>query len=197
MKHKNLYRCYDRIEIQFEPEENIDIIKVTRPDGVIDSVEPFIYQPIQIEYDETGIEHIKEMGRQYLCCRYTPEIEGQYFLGFYCNGKLVEERKIQVRDVNGNGFVEVSKKDKSYFVYSNGEPYFQIGINTAFPTCYPISNGIEFGKENAFCYVGLRQYERWIKKCSENGANVVRIWFGYPYFSPDTKNTYQFEWSQF
>lgn len=72
-----------------------------------------------------------------------------------------------------------------------------MGINTAFPSVHISSDGTEFGRSKAFRYIGLKQYERWFKKLSENGCNVARVWLGYEYFNPDTEQAYEFDYKQY
>lgn len=51
----------------------------------------------------------------------------------------------------------------------------------AFITPIAVNIWGDFGKE----YLGLRQFDRWFKKASENGVNVVRLWLGHEYLCPD------------
>ena len=50
-----------------------------------------------------------------------------------------------------------------------------------------VSSGREFGISGEKEYLGLRQFNGWFRKASENGVNVVRLWLGHEYLCPDTE----------
>lgn len=191
MKIRGNLSRYSRIELRLD--KRIDLVEISAPSGETDTVYPFEYQPILIEYDVQGIEHISKNGDVELLVRYTPRECGEYTAVAYFEGEAVEKDSFTVHGTEGHGYVEVSQKDSRYFAYSDGEPFFWMGINLCFPTPYEVSSGTEFGLSGNVAYIGLRQYERWMKKCSENGVNVVRIWLGHDYWSPDTENTYELD----
>ena len=176
---------YDRIE--FSEISSDDKICIARPDGKIDEVYPFIYQPIRFEYDHHGYESIYDNGERELRARYTPELCGEY---------TVNGESFFVTESENRGYISVGEKDLRYFVYSDGSTYFPIGMNMAFPTAYFLSSGTEFGVSNKTAYLGLRQYRRWFDKCSENGVNMVRLWIGHMYFTPDTEETYKLDYKK-
>ncbi|MDY3303748.1 MAG: cellulase family glycosylhydrolase [Clostridia bacterium] len=177
---------YGRLE--FVLPADTQYVKIRRPDGACDTVEPFWYQPCRVSYNAEGIEVVKREGSGSFRGRYTADSAGKYCVGAYGADRLIEETEIEIRDSDSHGYVEISKKDKKYFSYTDGTPFFSVGINVAFPTAYPISNGKEFGHQNAYGFLGLKEYERWFKKLSANGCNLARIWVGHEYFSPDTED---------
>lgn len=191
MKFKGSFSKYGRIEIELD--NGIDKIEVISPSGRSESIYPFEYQPINIEYDPEGIERIRADGAPTLLARYTPTESGRYtFLA--CSGDEVACREeISVLKSDDHGYVEVSDTDSRYFTYSDGAPFFWLGINLCFPTAYEQSSGTEFGLSGNVAYLGLRQYERWIKRCAENGVNIIRLWLGHDYWSPDTENAYELD----
>ena len=185
MVFKKEVKKYDRIE--FTQLCNDEELIIKRPDGQIDKVCPFIYQPIRFEYDCHGYESIHADGEEELRARYTPELCGEY---------TVNGESFFVTDSENKGYISVGKKDSRYFVYSDGTSFFPIGINMAFPTSYLLSSGSEFKKSNNTVYLGLRQYRRWFDKCAENGVNMVRLWIGHMYFTPDTEEVYKLDYKK-
>ena len=184
---------YDRVD--FKVGSDVELVKIIRPDGGTDVVYPFRYQPIKISYDEEGIETVAADGEAEMHCRYTPDFTGQATIEFH--GAKRRTEVLSVLPSESHGYVEIGKTDSKYFAYSDGTPFFSIGINTAFPTVYGKSDGKEFGLSGKYGFVGLRQYERWFRKLSENGVNVARVWLGHEYFTPDTEQVYQYNDIQF
>lgn len=162
---------YERID--FKVCEDVEFVKIIRPDGDADTVYPFKHQPIKISYDEEGIESIEPIDSEEMHCRYTPDFTGKATVEFH--GEKISTSELNVLPSDSHGYVEIGKKDTKYFAYSDGTPFFSVGINTAFPTVYGKSDGTEFGLSKSFKYIGLKQYERWFKRLSENGCNVARV----------------------
>lgn len=185
--------AYDRID--FKVGEDVTCVNIIRPDGQTDVIYPFRYQPINVSYDEEGLETTVPCGNVEFHCRYTPGFVGEAILEFH--GTKINTEVLTVMPSENHGYVEIGKTDEKYFAYSDGTPFFSIGINTAFPTVYKISNHTEFGISKKLGYIGLRQYERWFKKLSQNGVNVARVWLGHEYFNPDTESIYVLDEKQF
>ena len=181
--------------MDFNVGENVEFVKIVRPDGNEDVVYPFIYQPIKVSYDEEGIETIEPTGGEEMHCRYTPDFTGEATVEFH--GAKMSTLDLNVLPSDSHGYVEIGKTDGKYFACSDRTPFFSVGINTAFPTVYGKSNGTEFGLSGTYRYIGLRQYERWFKRLSENGVNVARVWLGHTYFNPDTEQVYKLDYKQF
>lgn len=195
MKISGELKKYSRITFDFDVPT--DSIKIIRPDGSEDTVYPFIYQPITVSYDSEGIEKTEISGATHKKCRYTPDFSGSVKIKAYSGNAMLEEIVLNIGESDSHGYIKVSQNDKKYFSYTDGTPFFVIGINTAFPTSYGISDGTEFGLSVSHKYIGLRQYERWFKKLSQNGVNVARVWLGHEYFTPDTENAFRFDYAQF
>lgn len=188
-------KCYERIERTYE--EKVKSGTLTDENGIKREILPFEYQPIELKYDDEGIEHVNLLGTISYKVRFAIKNEGKYILEItFENGEIKTEEFI-AEGFSGDGFVGVSKKDKRYFSYQNGKPFYSVGINLAFPRACGVSNGKEFGLSGKVKYMGLRQYERWFKRCSENGVNVARVWVGHDYFSPDTEDANVFNLAQF
>lgn len=129
--------------------------------------------------------------------RFTLKEEGEYlFTVTLKNGETLTE-SITAEGFINDGYIKPSEKDPRYFSYTNGKGYFPIGVNICFPRQYPVSNNSEFGSKDEVCYLGLRQYERWFKKFTENGIDLVRLWLGHHYFTPDTLDAEVLDYAQF
>lgn len=187
-------KCYQLVEIKSEKE--ILSAKLTNAQDQI-LLTPFKLQPIVFSYNNEGFESVEKSGDIVYAVRFSVSEEGNYNLCLSFADGGVECIDFIATDFKSFGFIGVSSRDSRYFSYSDGSAFFPIGLNTAFPTAYAVSNGSEFGRTNNAGYLGLRQYERWFKKCSENGVNMVRIWAGHDYFSPDTDDCKILNFEQF
>lgn len=189
-------KVFERVERKFETEIasamlTCDTLRESLP------LQPFVLQPVELLYDEEGIEHCVQTDKQFSAVRFTVKREGTYSLDVaFKDGKTFRERFDAV-GFSDKGYIRVSKKDTRYFEYSNGSPFFPIGINLAFPRRIPVSNKKEFGTNGDIAFMGIRQYERWFKRCAQCGVNMARVWVGHEYFSPDTAEANIFEYAQF
>lgn len=159
------------------------------------NVKPFIYQPIEISYDEHGYERVLRTEEEYEAIRVSFPTSGEYQIDFYGakdNLLYSEFYQSDVSDCQEPLFV---KNGEGY--YSNGKYFQPFGVNMAYPTKYRNSNGEEFGVTSEFSFLGLRQYERWFSLCAQNGINLIRIWCGDIYFSPDTEELGRLNYAQF
>lgn len=187
--------CYETMELILD--SNAEYVDFRKPDGTVERRDTFSYQPVDISYDGEGLETVTPVGTPRLLCRYTPDMTGSYTLCTVGGGKTLETQSFQVTPSPQHGYIGVSRKDRRYFAYSDGTPFFSVGINLAFPTEYTRSSGNEFGRTRESCYMGLRQYERWFRQCHENGIHVVRLWLGHAYFNPETQQIRQYDLTQF
>ena len=185
--------CYGRIEIAFDEDANITHVRVITPSGKEETLLPFYRQFAAFTYDGEGLEHTAATGEGRLACRYTPEECGRFVLEAWRGQDRLAACEVDIARGRAHGYVEVSKKDRRYFAYTDGTPFFWRGINLCYPTPYEVSNGSEFGKSDGTATMGLRQYSRWLRRCAENGVNVVRLWLGHTYFTPDTEQLYQLD----
>lgn len=62
---------YDRIE--FTNLLTDKAFSIIRPDGGVDKVKPFIYQPTKFSYDPHGYEILADDGKPEIRARYTPQ----------------------------------------------------------------------------------------------------------------------------
>lgn len=183
-------------EFERETDKDTTEISVIRPDGAIDTVKPFRNGLTEFTYDSEGYEHMVSVGENF-CFRYAPVLPGEYKICEKCGNAVLKEYGFTAVCGDKHGFVKVSDKDRRYFAYTDSEPFMPIGINMAFPQSFAVSNGSEFGQSDNVAYIGLKQYEAWFKKASENGVNLVRIWCGHDYLSADTNEAGIFHAGQF
>ena len=154
-----------------------DGMVLTSPSGKRITLEAFESQPIEITYDDRGGEDVKASGEPEKLVRFFPDEVGIYR---YDSGEF------EVTRGDLRGYVRVSGDDPRYFAFSDRSSYCPVGMNLAFISPFGKSDGKEFGR-SGFRFLGLRQYERWLRACHENGVDLVRIWLGHEYFCPDTE----------
>lgn len=161
----------------------------------IEIIEPFIYQPVQFIYDDHGYEHIKKAKQTQKVIRFIPLNIGEYRLDLYDKKNNLLGSKL---------FSPIPSNRQDKLVVNNGEVYFSngnkfipYGVNLTYPEAYLDSNGMEFGTKRSASFLGLKQYEKWIRLCAQNGINLIRIWCGSSYFSPDTEELNVLDYSQF
>lgn len=188
-------KVYERIELKLK--ENTSSVYLMAKKGEKNALEPFLYQPVEFVYNDEGIEQMRHSAEPYDMVRFTLKEEGEYTVEICYTSGETEAVNITAQGFANDGYVTVSQKDSRYFSYTNEKGYFPIGINVCFPRKIPVSDNSEFGVKDEFCFMGLRQYERWFKKLSQNGVNLVRIWLGHPYFSPSTFDAEVFDYAQF
>lgn len=179
-------KCYELIE--FESERRIASAQLCTDDGTCKKLTPFVHRPISLQYDDGGIESVVVNGKDVHKLRFSVSNEGNYSLAVtYVDGDIQTVQYVAQGFAN-HGFIKVSDRDSRYFSYSDGTSYYPIGINMAFPTVYFASNGHEFGKSREIQYNGIKDYEWWFRRAAKNGVNLVRLWLGYDYFTPDTED---------
>lgn len=188
-------KCFELAEITRDGQ--IAAATLYKDGEVYAKLNPFVYQPINVTYDIEGIEHIEKCGEVSHKIRFSVQNEGVYMLLIQYPDNTCEEIEINASGKFNHGFIKVSDDDNRYFSFSDSSPYYPIGINLAFPTSYGVSDGTEFGLTSTYKYIGLKQYEYWLKRCSENGVNMVRVWVGHDYFTPDTDNVQDIRYEQY
>ena len=156
---------------------------------------PFDFQPICVTYDDHGYEHISNKGRKRRIVRFCPIETGEYKVQFFDKqGNIVEEKSYIS---NSSTFQKPLKIKNGKGYDENGKYFLPIGINLAFPERFQDSSGAEFGTRESFSTLGLRKYESWIKKVAQNGVNLVRIWCGSFYLTPEKEELGTFDYTKF
>lgn len=176
----------------YEQPVSDDHVTLCCPDGTERTVYAFDKQDVHMVYDDEGFETVVKDGAPYKVIRFFPDRCGTYVI----KGRSFE----QVLTATGSrdrGYVTVSARDPRYLSYADNTPFFPVGINLAFPTAIPKSDGHEFGTSFQNGFLGLRQYARWFKACAENGVNMARVWLGHEYFCVDTETAGECDLVQF
>ncbi len=160
----------------------VDSATLTSPSGRIYELKAFERIPIELCYDVHGYESVKP-GEATRIVRFFPDEVGEWSVATPDGSS-----KFTVEKSEGGfgGYVKIDPRNGRYFTLSDGTPWYPIGINLAFISPVGKSNGAEFGQSGR-AYLGLRKYEHWLKRCAENGVNLVRIWLGQEYLCPDTE----------
>ena len=183
-------------EFEHSVSEIVTKIIVERPDGKRDILKPFKYVNADITYDNEGYEYIKPGESDYRY-RYAADCEGEYTICEMSGETVLDKYSFTAACGERHGYIKVSARDKRYFSYVDGTPFMPIGMNMAFPECFAVSNGEEFGHSDGCAYLGLRQYELWFKKAAESGVDLVRLWCGHDYFRVDTKEADEIDYYRF
>ena len=169
-------------------------VLITDPEGNCFQRYSFEKQPVKFLYDDMGLETVEALGEAVWCIRFYPEKTGHYVVHLE-----QEEISVEVEPADCHGYVVVSPKDPRYFAYRDGTPWYPLGINLTYPTQVRLWDQGEFKGNGQYGTMGLREYDRWFRQCSENGVNLVRLWLGHPYFNPDTEDAEVFDplqWSK-
>lgn len=182
------YAC---VEIPVGVQQNV---RITDPEGRCFLRNSFEKQPVRFSYDDMGLEKVEPTGEASCCIRFFPEKCGRYRVCLDTG-----DISVDVVPSDCHGYVVVSPKDPRYFACSDGTPWYPIGINLTYPTQVRLWDQGEFKGNGQYGTMGLREYDRWFRQCSENGVNLVRLWLGHPYFNPDTEDAEVFDplqWSK-
>ncbi len=174
--------CFGRWRATFAADTAVDRVVFKSPDGRTLSRPAFIDQPATIAYDDRGFEQITAAGPVRLGARFTPDAVGAWAYRACAGEKVIEEGTFDCVASAEPGFVEVSTVDPRYFRFTDGRPYFAIGLNLCMPSSYPLSVGREFATIATHGTMGIREYARWFRRLAENGGNFARLWLGWEYF---------------
>jgi hypothetical protein len=164
--------CYARVELTvdfsatyqnpFDPAEVAVDGQFRAPSGKSVSVPGFLYRPYT-RAERNGGEALSPAGEPSWRVRFTPSEAGPYEATVKARDRSGEATSQPVRftatAAEGPGFVRVSEKDRRYFAFENGKPYFPIGANV--------------------CWAGGRgtaEYDTWFARYAEAGCNYARLW---------------------
>ena len=159
-------------------------VRFTAPSGRTVRRECFDRVLGELVRDEHGYETIRPTGETAVTARFTPTE-----CGIYAYETDLGERGTFLSEEAGlHGYVRISEDDPRYFRFTDGTPFFVIGMNLASLTAYTQSSLREFGLSGERGYLGTAEYERWFRKLSEAGGNHARIWLGQEYLCVDTED---------
>jgi hypothetical protein len=149
----------------FDPEE-IAVDGVFRtPSGTTVQVPGFYYRAYTRRLDGRD-ERMAPAEEPDWRIRFAPVQVGKYQLVVTVRdrtGKTVRSQPIAFQCVASQraGFVRLSKDDRRYFVFDNGQPYVPVGANV--------------------CWGGSRgtfDYDDWLSRYAQAGGNYFRVWLG-------------------
>jgi hypothetical protein len=125
----------------FDPDQiRVDAI-FNKPDGSSVTIPGFFFQ----EYYRNPYHQLEKIGNPVWKVRFTPEIPGEYTYRVIvvCNSERISSREgkftCESFDTH-HGYVRVSKTNPLYFEYSDGTPFFGIGMGRIAADaggCYP------------------------------------------------------------
>lgn len=93
--------------------------------------------------------------------RFTPSEAGNWMAQAELVRPALKSEPIQlkVEPRKASGFVRINKQNPRYFAFDNGAFFLPIGLNIAWSTSDVLDD-----------------YERWLRRLSENGGNIARVW---------------------
>ncbi len=184
-------------QIDCEAKSGADKIKIVKPDETSCILDFFYNIPVEFVYDVHGYETLDTKGTTLFSARFCPDAVGKHLFYVYKKDELLYKGEFYCIDSNHHGYIKVSEKDKRYFKFTDNTPYIPIGINMVYPMSYLRSDGTEFGITSNSDTLGIRCYEKWIKKFAKYGGNYLRIWLGHEYFNIDSDVAGVIKYEQF
>lgn len=153
----------------YDPDD-IDLrVAFTGPSGKEKDVGAFWYQ----DYDPQS--HTKT-GHPGWKARFTPDETGEWLAAAYAPSIGLRSAPVtfKVLPSDNRGFIRINPKNTSYLAFDNGDFFFPIGVNMAWPSdcCDPI-----------------RQYRKWLDRFAANGGNTIRVWMASWSFGIEWKDT--------
>jgi hypothetical protein len=143
---------------RFDPAQ-IDLgVRFTAPSGKVVLVPAFSYQ----DFDPATLA---QRGAPTWRVRFTPTEAGQWEAhAEFASPKLTSQPMsfAVADDLSAHGFIRIDKQNPRYMAFDDGTFFFPIGLNLGW------SNQPNLG--------GLKEYQRWLDRLSQNGGNVGRVW---------------------
>lgn len=176
----------------FDPDEIQIDFEVKTPSGK-NGIYPAFYaqdfvRSLQSNIRETAVAK----GMPYWAFRFTPQETGTHHLRLLIKDntpghavKIVSPwKKIHVHPSSNRGFIRVSRKNPSYFEFSNGDFFYPVGIN--------IHTNIDLRSEYRFKFGhlpdrGTYDYEMYFDAFGKAGVNTAEVWMA--------SWTYALEWN--
>lgn len=170
---------YERVELTvdlsatygnpFDPEDVAVDATVTLPDGQSVSVPGFLDRPYQ-RVLTNGQERLTPCGEPAWRVRFTPPQKGRYSAVVAARDRTgrCASKPVRFDATRGDdpGFVRISTRDRRYFAFDSGQPYFPIGEN------------ICWGHKR-----GTFDYDDWLPALGRAGGNYTRFWLSPCWFT--------------
>jgi hypothetical protein len=150
----------------FDPGEVAVDAELADPDGGVQRVPAFVYQPYERSVRPDGRETLTPVGEPEWRLRFTPTRPGAWRWRWVRTTPAGSEtgpwQQLVIApnlDPARHGFVRRSPDDARYLEFDDGTPFFAVGENLAW-----------------YDQRGSRAYEDWIPKLAASGANYIRLW---------------------
>jgi hypothetical protein len=164
----------------YDPEDIKLDGQFTSPSGRAVSVAGFYYHDFDFQIVKSdGVpksQTLTDNQKRAWKVRFTPDEVGSwtYNIQVTASGETVrsEPQKFTVNKSDRRGFLQVGKRDFRYLEFSDGSPFFGIGLNMGW---------YNEGR--------LGDYQRWLNAFSEAGGNLIRVWLAPWGFSPEWSDT--------
>ena len=158
----------------FDPEV-IDVSAVfTAPGGMVMSVPGFFNQNY-LRKLEGGKEKLVPVGKSEWKIRFSPRKVGTYTYYLKIKDKegqiTTKKRSFRAVPSDNPGLIMVSKKDSSYFEFSNGDFYYPVGHSVIFPVDKRYGRWYKLPK-NQETY----NFDRYYTRMGKSGENWSRMW---------------------
>ncbi len=152
-------------ENAFDPQEIAIDGRFRLPDGGSVSAPGFYFQDYT-HARKDGQEVMTPRGAPGWRIRFSPTQVGRYSLTVTAKdstGKSVTSKPVEFECLASEdpGFIRISKSDRRYFAFDNGQPYVPIGANVCWGNA-----------------PGLFSYEEWLPQYQHAGCNYFRLWLG-------------------
>lgn len=149
----------------FDPDQIAVEGVFTTPSGGKVQVPGFFYRAYSRKLEGRD-ERLSPDGEPDWRIRFAPTQVGRYQMVVTVRdstGKMVRSQPVAFRCVASQqpGFVRLSKDDRRYFAFDNGQPYLPIGANV----CWGSSRG-------------TFDYDDWLPRYARAGGNYFRVWLG-------------------
>ncbi len=164
----------------YDPDEIKIDVQALAPNGA-ESRWPAFFSQDYVRGIHFNREVLTPVGGPFWAFRFTPQMQGMHKLRIVIVDNSEETEtvlkspwvKINVAPSGKKGFVGVSKKDKRYFEFSNGDFFYPVGFNIHTPKDTRSEKRLGFG------YIpdrGTYSYEDYFSDMAENGANAAEVW---------------------
>lgn len=146
----------------FDPDDINIQAEIKTPGNQTVKIPAFFYQDF-LRKLENNREVLSPKSRGDWRVRFTPWVAGDHQLIVHARDRNGEVKSnpinFAVTESAKEGFIRISKRDKKFFEFDSGKPFYPIGANT----CWGGSRG-------------TYDYDEWFKRFSENGCNFGRLW---------------------
>jgi len=169
----------DRYANPFDPTQIDAGARIVTPSGETNTVHAFYYQPHYRLEDELG-KPVEPDGPPEWRIRYCPRAAGDYAVTLYARDALGETQLVDaVRftaappAAGSLRFARVSQKDRRFFEFDDGSPFYPVGHN--------VRSATDARMDDKFPWVfrqeeGTTAYRRYFSRMQAAGENMCEVW---------------------